>query len=154
MKQQLIKALGVAALSTVTMGLFITHAAADPVPVTGGCYGGGPMSYNVVPGTGSGGHNVVQSGLLSGCGSPLLPSGIAGGTLTVSYPASFLQSSPASGNIAWSNGQSSAISGSWLQGANTMFAITGGLGAGNHLMLNHYVDRHGTEHVTSALLAP
>jgi hypothetical protein len=131
-------------------------ADAHSVPVTGGCYGGSSFSQRPVPGTGSLGQDVVRTATLFDCASPLLP-GIVVGVLTLTAPDSPYAPAPATGDIAWSNGRQSAISGVWQDyGWNpyspaSAFAITGGPGAGHHLLLNV---SGATYHLGSAVLEP
>jgi len=129
-------------------------AIARAQPATGGCYGGSVLSSYPTPGT------IHITGTMSSCGSPLLP-GITGGLLTITYPQGLgglfgVPNPQASGNVAWSNGQSSAISGIYVPigSATSTFAITAGPGVGHHLLVTVTEGRRGTDHLVTVLLAP
>jgi hypothetical protein len=144
----------IAAVAALVGGALLSGpAAADPV--TGGCYSGSPVSQIFPPGTGLSSRNEGWTATLSGCSSPLLP-GIGGGVLNVSTPiglGTLLPPYPVSGDIAWSNGQSSPISGTWTGGPTTL-AITGGPAAGHHIQLDITPGRRVLYHLNSALLVP
>lgn len=74
--------------------------------------------------------------------------------MSFSFPQAVLYFSPqASGDIAWSNGSHSAISGTWNADQTSVFAITSGPAAGHHLLVAT-TQGHDNYHVTSAILAP
>ncbi|WP_216896663.1 hypothetical protein [Nocardia alni] len=140
------------AAAALAGSVMLSGPAAAQAPAAGGCYAGSMLNMTYGP-------RDTVTGTMSSCGSPLLP-GVSGGLLTFSYPGVpfagvFVPVPPGTGNVAWSNGQQSALSGIYNQNvAVNTFAITGGAAAGHHLVVNESIGRKGTDRLISALLAP
>ncbi|WP_282776109.1 MULTISPECIES: hypothetical protein [unclassified Nocardia] len=133
----------------VLVGAVLASAVVDPVAAApgtefGGCYRGGVLTAERIPGSGSAGQSVRRAGEVWDCRSSLLP-GITAGWFRAELPWRGF-GAPTSGDFTWSDGSASAVSGL----PNGLWTITSGPGSGHAVRFDLAMEMTGdwyyTEH--------